>query len=229
MVRVEDAVIAKLKKENQNFEILVDCELALKFRRGEIKDIRDVLAAPNIFKDARKGDIAPDLQKMFGTENIDEVAAQIVRKGEIHLTTAYKKKLIDEKKSRIIAMIARNAMDPVRRIPIPRTRIELAMEKISTSIDPFRSVEEQMEDVVAKLRVMMPITFENRKFEVLIPANYASACYGILKKYGKIIKEEWLHTGSLKATVEMPAGVSEDFVNDLNKKTSGDIQLTEIK
>jgi ribosome maturation protein Sdo1 len=63
----------------------------------------------------------------------------------------------------------------------------------------------------------------------MIPATHASACYGILKKHGKITKENWLGTGSLQAEVEMPAGVYEDFVNEINKKTGGDVQIKDIE
>jgi ribosome maturation protein SDO1 len=227
MVKVEDAVIAKLKKNNQYFEILVDCESALKLRRGENVDIHDVLAVMNVFKDAHKGDIAADLEGNFGTDNIEEIAKEIIKKGELHLTMAYKKQLIDTKKKEIMNLIVRNAMDPVRKIPIPPQRIEIAMENAGIHIDPFIPAAQQMEAVVEKLRVAIPITFENRKFEILIPARHASACYGLLKKYGKITKESWLGTGSLMADVEMPAGMSIDFMDAINKKTGGDVQITE--
>lgn len=227
MVNVDDAVIAKLKKKDQVFEVLVDCENALKLRRGENIDPHDVLAAMNIFKDARKGDVAPDLEKNFGTEDVFEIAKQIITKGDLQLTTAYKKKIVDTKKNEIIGMITRNAMDPVKKIPIPRARIEIALEKVAMHIDPFKPTADQMESIIEKLRAIIPISFENRKFEILIPARFASACYGILKKYGKITKENWLGTGSLQANVEMPAGTSEEFIHALNNKTGGDVQITE--
>jgi ribosome maturation protein SDO1 len=226
MVKVEDAIIAKLKKDNQVFEILVDCENALKLRKGQNIDIHDVLAVMKVFKDARKGDIAPNLEENFGTDDIAEIAKEIVTKGDIHLTMAYKKKLVDEKKREIIGLITRTAMDPVRKVPIPVTRIENAMDQVGVKIDPFKPALEQMDEIVAKLRPIMPISFENQKFEVLIPAQHASACYGILKKYGKIKKESWLSSGSLLAEVEMPAGISSDFIDVLNKKTTGDVQIT---
>jgi ribosome maturation protein SDO1 len=119
-------------------------------------------------------------------------------------------------------------MDAVKKIPIPRQRIELAMEQIHFSIDPFKPASQQMDELIAKLKGIIPITLESKRVEVLVPATYASACYGILKKYGKIKKEDWLGTGSLLAQVEMPAGVYNDFVDALNKKTDGDIQIRDI-
>jgi len=228
MVTIENAVIAKLKKENQEFEILVDLEPALKLKRGEKVDMHEVLAATHIFKDAHKGDIAPNLEEAFGTDDVNEIAREIILKGDIQITMAYKKKKIEEKKNEIIGFLVRNAMDPVKKIPIPRQRIELAMEQIHFSIDPFKPAQQQMDELIAKLKGVLPISLESKRVEVLIPATYASACYGILKKYGKIKKEDWLGTGSLLAQVEMPAGVYNDFADALNKKTDGDIQIKDV-
>jgi len=228
MVKLEDAVIAKLKKEGQEFEILVDCEAALDLKHGKQVDMRDVLAVENVFKDARKGDIAPNLEQVFGTDDIEEIAKEIIKKGDVQLTASYRKKRIETKKKEIIGLIARNAMDPVKKIPIPVTRLELAMDQVHINIDPFKSAQEQMESILSQLRTILPISLENKKVEVLIPATYASACYGILKKYGTIKKENWLGTGSLQAEVEMPAGVYSDFIDALNKKTGGDIQIKDI-
>ena len=228
MVTIENAVIAKLKKENQEFEILVDLESALKLKRGEKIDMHEVLAAVHIFKDAHNGDIAANLKETFGTDDVNEIAREIILKGDIQITMAYKKKKIEEKKNEIIGFLTRNAMDPIKKIPIPRQRIELAMEQIHFSIDPFKPAQQQMDELIAKLTGVLPISLENKRVEVLVPATYASACYGILKKYGKIKKEDWLGTGSLLAQVEMPAGVYNDFVDALNKKTDGDVQIKDV-
>ncbi|MCD6575765.1 MAG: ribosome assembly factor SBDS [Nanoarchaeota archaeon] len=227
MVNVEDAVVAKLKKNGQNFEILVDCELAIKFRRGENVDINDVLAVRNIFKDAKKGEVAPHLFEAFGTENIEEIAAEIIKQGEIQLTAEYKRKLAEQKKKEVIGKIADSAMDPRTKLPIPPKRLELAIEQAHISFDPFKPAEEQMQQVIEKLRPVLPLSFEKRKFEVIIPARHSGACYGILKKYGKILKENWLGSGALQAEIEMPAKMAEGFIDELNKKTHGDVQIDE--
>ncbi len=227
MVNVDEAVIATLEKNGQKFEILVDCEQALKLRKGEEIDIRSVLAVMNVFKDARKGDVAPNLYETFETDSIEDIAREIINKGDINITADYKRKLSNEKKKQIISKISENAIDAKTKNPIPPKRIELAMEQINLNIHPFRSAEEQMKPIVESLRSIIPISFEERKFEVIIPAQYSAACYGILKKYGEIIKDEWLQSGALKATVKIPPRMVEGFIDELNKKTSGDVQIDE--
>ena len=44
--------LARLKKSNYNFEVVIDPELAFKFRHGEINDVSDVLKSEHIFFDA---------------------------------------------------------------------------------------------------------------------------------------------------------------------------------
>jgi ribosome maturation protein SDO1 len=229
MVKVEDAVIAKLMKNGQKFEILVDCELALKLKHGENVSIRDVLAVDNVFKDSKKGEIASHVEEIFKTTNIEDIAKEIILHGEVPLTTEYKRKLTEEKRKRVIGLISQNALDPRTKYPIPPQRIENALEQAKVHFDPFKSAEEQMKEIIEKLRPILPISFEAKKYNVLIPAQYAAAVYGTLKKYGKITSENWLNNGSLHARVEMPAGMSSEFIDKMNKATHGDVQIDEEK
>lgn len=229
MVSVEDAVIAKLIKNGHKFEILVDCELAMKLKQGEKVNMRDLLAVDNVFKDARKGELASNLYDVFKTNNIEEIAKEIILKGEVPLTTEYKHKLIEEKRKKIIGLICQNAIDPRTKYPIPPQRIENAMEQAKVHIDPFKPAEEQMKEIVDKLRPILPISFEAKKFTVIIPAQYAASAYGLLKRYGKLVSENWLGNGSLQAELEMPAGVSAEFIDKINKATHGEVQIEEKK
>ena len=229
MVKIEDAVVAKLVKDGHKFEILVDCELAIKVKRGEKVNMRDVLAVDNIFKDAKKGEIAANLHEIFKTENIEDIAKEIILKGEVPLTTEYKHKLIEEKRKRIISLISQNALDPRTKYPIPPQRVENAMEQAKVHIDPFKSAEEQMKELIDKLRPILPISFEAKKYTLIIPAQYANSAYGILKRYGKLTSENWLGTGALQAKIEMPAGMSAEFIDKINKATHGDVQVDEEK
>jgi ribosome maturation protein SDO1 len=72
MVSVEDAVVAKISKEGTNFEILVDPDKALEFRKGKDTDMESILAVPEIFKDSKKGErhSSEDLHKAFGTTDV---------------------------------------------------------------------------------------------------------------------------------------------------------------
>ncbi|MFN4133679.1 MAG: ribosome assembly factor SBDS, partial [Candidatus Hadarchaeales archaeon] len=67
MVKLEDAVVARISLQGSTFEILVDPELALKIKSGELKDVKAAMAIDKVFKDAKKGDAASEetMKKIF--------------------------------------------------------------------------------------------------------------------------------------------------------------------
>ena len=225
MVNIEDAVTARLKKEGNNFEILVDCEKAVDFKYGKVS-IEDVLVSDDIFKDVKKGEHASehDLKNIFGTEDVKEISAEIIKKGEIQLTVEYKQKLRDNKKREIIDLIVRNAMDPKTGIPHPPQRIENAMNEVGAKIDEFKNAESQVKDIVKLLTEVLPISYELKKILFTVPAEFTGSSYPIFKRYGKILKEDWKNDGSLAVAVEVPAGLQNKLFDDINHLTQGRVE-----
>ncbi len=226
MVSLDKAVIARLESHGERFEILVDPDIVEKVHSGEITDIREHLAVEDVFKDARKGDRASEesIRKVFGTEDINEIAIQIIKKGEVQLTTEQRRRMQEEKKRKIIAEIARNAINPQTKTPHPPSRIEAAMEEAHIHIDPFKPAEQQVQRVLDALKPIIPIRFEKIRVAVKLSAQNYGRVYGDLVSYGQIIKEEWQKDGSWIGIVEIPAGVQVEFFEDLNKKTKGEVE-----
>jgi len=229
MIDINEAVIARLKKGGENFEVLVELEKALEFRKGKL-GIEEALAANYIYKDCKKGMRASEIEikKFFMTQDIKEVAKKIVKEGEIHLTAEYKSKLREEKRKKIIELIHRNAVDSKTGLPHPILRIENAMEESKVKIDELKSAEEQIEIILEKLSEVIPIKFEVKKVLLKIPAKYSGNCYSVIKQFGKIINEDW-STGDLSLKVEIPGGMIEEFYDKLNGLTHGNIESKEIK
>lgn len=231
MVSVDKAVIAKYKTHGQNFEILVDCDSALEFRSGKQADIKDILAAPKIFSDAKKGLAASEtaMRQIFNTSEPLEIAKIIIQKGELPLTTEYREKLREQKRRQIIDYIHRNAVDPKTHLPHPSQRIENAMEEVKAHIDEFQDTQRQIQDILKKMREVLPLKFEIKEIAVKIPPEYAPKSYGVLASFGKKLNEEWQNDGSLVAVLEMPAGLEEDFHRKLNDICHGNVETKVIK
>jgi ribosome maturation protein SDO1 len=231
MVDVNNAIIARLKKEGISFEILVDCDKAIEFRKGNLDSLNDVLATNDIFSDVKQGERASeeDIRKAFHTTNVKEIAETIIRKGEVQLTTEHKNKLRAEKKKQIANLIHRNAIDPKSGLPHPLARIESAMEEARVKVEEFKDAEEQVQDVISKLRTQIPLKIETRELEVQIPSQNAGSAYGTVKRKSKILREEWLDNGDLKLVLEIPAGVQEELENELSKLTKGNYELKILK
>ena len=97
-VRVEDAVIARLRTHGQDFEVLVDCDNALELKSGKDVDMRDVLADEKVFANSKKGLVVTEaaLKQAFDTDDPVECAKIIIKKGEIQLTSEHRKKVLEE-------------------------------------------------------------------------------------------------------------------------------------
>lgn len=224
MVDVDKAVIARLKKGDHIFEVLVGCEEALAFREDRL-DLDEVLAAEDIYKDVKKGQHANEheLKKFFGSSDKKKVVEVIIREGEIQLTTEYKNKLREEKKKQIARLIARGAINPKTGNPHPIDRILSVMDEIKVKIDEFKLAEDQVFTVIKSLREVLPITYEIREILFIIPGEFTGKCYSILKRSCTILKEDW-RGNELYITVEVPASLQVELYDELNDIAHGRIE-----
>ena len=231
MVNVDKAVIARLKTHGSNFEILVDCDNAIAFKGGKIDDIKEVLADQKVFSDSKKGLVASETQmtQIFSTSDPLEVANEIIRKGEIQLTAEYKSKLIEEKRKRILAFIQKNGIDPKTSLPHPLTRLELAFEEAKVKISEYKSEKDQIEEIMDKLRPILPIKFAKKEIAIRIPADYTGKAYSALKSMTNFKKEDWGNDGSFMCVVEIPAGMQDDLFDKVNNLTQGNADLKILK
>ncbi|MFH1211067.1 MAG: ribosome assembly factor SBDS [archaeon] len=229
MTSVDKAVIARYKFKNLVFEILVDCDKALEYRAGKAS-MEDAVVTNTVFSDVKQGEKAKesDIKAAFKTDDFNQVAEQIVKHGEIQLTQEHRNKMREELRKKIINMIHRNAIDSKTGLPHPPQRIELAMEQANVHIDEYKKADEQLHEIVEKLRPILPIKFEVRELAVKVPAKFVSQSYHILKSYGKMIRDEWMNDGSLACILEIPAGLSEEFEDAMNKLTHGEVDIKVI-
>ena len=231
MVSLEKAVVARLERGGFRFEVLVDPEAAQKFRDGGQIEILESLAVEEIFKDQSKGDRAADenIKKVFGTTDLGTVASIVVKEGEIALTTAQRKEMTERKRKAIISEIARNAINPQTKAPHPPARIELAMEEAKVKVDPFKPVEEQVKHILDALRPIIPIRFEKVNMAVRLKGEDYAKCIGDMKSFGTLKREEWQANGMWIGVVEMPAGLQTDFMEKMNEKTRGSVEIRIMK
>ncbi len=212
---------ATLRKKGKNFEVIIVPDKAIAFKKGELDDVSEALEVEDIFSDARKGERASDLEQYFGTEDVRTIAKEIIKEGTLQLTAEYRKKLQENKKKEIIDIIARNGIDPRNNLPIPPQRIELALDKVRVNINPFKSAKEQVGEIVDALRPVLPIKFEEKIVEGSVPAKYGGKISYVLRKYGEIKSSKWNSDGSFSFTISIPAGIQNEFLNEINSLTHG--------
>ena len=218
-----DVTLVKYSFEGEKFEIMVKPDPALDYKLGKKKDISAVLVSDDIYTDSGKG-TRPSTEKLlkaFNTEDQTVIAEIILQKGDLNLTTDQRRKMIEEKRKQIVHFIAKTYVDPRTHLPHPPLRIEQAMKDGRVSIDPQKNVDEQVKDIVEKLRSIIALKSENLELEIIIPAQFASQSYAVLKSVGSLKKEEWQNNGSLKAILEIPAAARPNVIDRLGSITKG--------
>ena len=227
MVSLEDAVIARLETGGHRFEILIDPNEAQSFKDGDEIDWEDSIAVDGIWADSAKGERSPEyiLEDIFESADLIDIYKKILTEGTIQLTSEQKKEMIDKKKKRILSHIVANAMNPQTGGAHPPQRIENAILESRYNFDPIKSVESQVEDIVRKIRPLIPISFEKVKAAVKIPAIFVGKCYGQMSGLGTIENEEYQNDGSWIGIVKMSAASFDELENLLGSITKGAAEI----
>jgi ribosome maturation protein SDO1 len=214
-----------------HFEILVNPDAALSFKQGRNVEPSQVIAADEVYSDSHKGLRASGekLKLHFETDDHAKAALEVLKRGQLNLTQEQRKRLTDERRKAVIAIISKNYVDPRTLLPHPPLRIEQAMQEARVTVDPFQDAQEQAKAVIDSLRVILPLKSEKVKLQVRVSAQYAGQTIGILKNFGEIKKEDWGADGGLAAIVEIPAGGQPGLLDRLGSTTKGAAQVTVVK
>ena len=220
---MDKLTVVKYSYAGEKFEILVKPDPAFDYKLGKITEISKILISDEIYTDSGKGTRASNelLIKVFKTEDTTKIAEIMMQKGELNLTTEQRKKMTTDKRKQIVTFIAKTYVDPKTHLPHPPLRIEQAMIDGRVSVDPFKNSDEQIKDIVEKLRPIIPLKTENIVLEISVPAQYVAQSYTVLKSTGSLKKEDWQPNGSLKAILEIPAAARPNVIDRLSAITKG--------
>jgi ribosome maturation protein SDO1 len=219
--------IARIKQGGKPFEIIVDLDKALKFKKGESSSV-DFLEADNIFSDSKKGHVAPnkDLEEAFKTTDINSIAEKIVKNGEVLVTQEHRGEEKEKKFKQVIDFLSSNAIDPQTRNPHTAERIQNALNQAQVNIKNI-PIENQIKDIVTSISGILPIKLETKKVKITVPAIHTGKAYGIINQYKE--EEKWLNNGDLEVFVSIPSGMIMDFYDKLNSVTHGSALTEEVK
>ncbi|MEJ2249235.1 MAG: ribosome assembly factor SBDS [Candidatus Lokiarchaeota archaeon] len=250
-------IIGRIEKSGRTFEMLLDPEKAWEAKKVIREEINkrlkegkeksrlspiDILEDPRIslelifesfivFEDLRRGKKATDgdMEAVFDTIDGKEIGARILLEGEIHWTRAQRDEEREKKLKQIISIISKNAINPQNNKPHPYERIEKAIDEANVKIDLMKSAEEQVDDVVNKIRPIIPIKMEQIEMAIKIPATYTAKGYNVVAQLTHIKNEEWQKDGSWVSVVTLPAGLQMELLDKLNKLTHGRVQTKLLK
>ena len=218
---------ARIKQSGKHFEIIVDLDKALKFKKGESSSV-DFLEIDRIFTDSKKGLKAPekDVAEAFGTEDLNSVAGKIVKNGEILLTQEFREEAKDNKIKQVVDFLSRNAIDPRTGNPHTAERIKTSLEQAHVNIKNV-PIENQIQEIIEQISKVLPVKLETKRIKIVVPAIHTGKAYGIFSTYKE--SENWMNNGDLEIIIKVPAGLVMDFYDKLNGVTHGSATTEEIK
>lgn len=218
-------VVARTKVKNKHYEISVDYDEAMNVKQGK-GNIMKALNSPGIYYDTKKGDVASkaDLMEAFGTSDTYAVATKIVMSGEVQKPQDVRDAEREARVKQVITLILRNAVDQHGR-PYTEDRIKRAIQEVHYNFDN-RPAEQQMPDLIEKLKTAIPIRVETKRVRLVIPARFTGQVYSILKDHKE--SEDWLANGDLQVIMNIPSGMQLDFYDKLNSITHGAVVSEEL-
>ncbi|HUU78257.1 MAG TPA: ribosome assembly factor SBDS [candidate division Zixibacteria bacterium] len=232
-IDLEKKALVKYNYRNQKFEIIVDPEAALEYKKGGDIPLNDIVEGYTVFHNASKGEKASEviLEQTFETTSEEEIVQIILEKGSLQLTQSQRKRLLKDKIDDIINFIHIHCINPQTNKPHPPARIEAAMDEVGVNIDFVLSAENQAKDIIKQIQTVIPIRLETVVLAVKVTPDFTGPAYGIVASAGQLLEDQWGNDGSWYAKIEMPSGKQADFLDKINTLTKGkaEVKIVERK
>lgn len=218
--------IARIKQGGKHFEILVDLDLAMAFRKTSSPN--GFLEIDKIFTDSKKGLVPStiELKRAFGTENVEDISQKIVKSGEVLLTQDFREEEREKKVKQVVDFLAKNTVDPKTKMPHTPERIKKALDEAHVNIKNS-PIESQIQEIINEISKVLPVKVEKKKVKIKIPSIHTGKVYGVVNQYKE--SEDWLPNGDLEIIASIPAGLIIDFYDKLNSITHGSAITEDIR
>jgi ribosome maturation protein SDO1 len=220
-------MLVRYRQGKHAFEVATLPGTVTKYREGVLKSIEDVLVTDIIFTDYHRGERASelDLKAAFGEGyRKGEVLERILHKGDFQLSAAERRQKLEQKRNEIIEYIHKNFVDPKSCLPIPRMRVEQALETIHPRIDMDQPADRQVAQIMSKLVVCMPMKKHQVEGTLRLPHTVLGASNAIVHSYCSVSREHYTSEGAVLEVMIAP-GDYDAFIKALNHVSKGNFQF----
>ncbi len=229
MVKVDESFILIYKKEGQEFQVLVDYEKLLQFKKEENIDIYDVLADTSIYVDIKKGLLQSQnlTNEIFAKKTENEILKEILLKGECQIPTSFLNKKRDEIKQKVISYIVESCINPQTNHKFTPSMVESEVNKLKFNFDANKDYIYQAEQVIKKLQSNFPIKVDIKSILLSIPAKFTGKFYGReFRKLGKITKEYFDNHGALRIHMDVNSNNLDKAISYISLNTDNEAEYS---
>jgi len=188
--------VVRLRKGGKRFELACYRNKILDLRRGLAPSLDDVLQIPHIFLNVSKGHMASkaDLVKSFGTDDRDQIIAEILKKGEVQVGDKERAQQHDETWREVVRIITEKCVDPNTRRGYTATVIDRVLRDAGFNIHPTRSAKQQALEAIRVLQEknVIPIARAQMRLRIVMSAKDAKRIKEkLMPLVAKVEDEDW--------------------------------------
>lgn len=141
------------------------------------KDLDEVIQIPQVFLNVSKGQVAPndDLQKSFGSTDIDNIILEILQKGEIQLSEKERQAKGSQVQAEILQLISTKCINPRTKKRYPPTMIQKALAELKYSTVTTKPAKLQALEAIKLLvsKQIIPIVRAKMKIKITLESKDA--------------------------------------------------------
>jgi ribosome maturation protein SDO1 len=220
-------MLVRYRSGKETFEVATHPGAVTKYREGTLKSLDEVLVSDVVFTDYHKRLRASELElkSVFGENyNKEEVLDRILRKGDFQLSAAERRQKLEQKRNEIIEYVHKNFVDPKTHLPIPRMRIEQALETVRPRLDMDQSADRQVALMMSKLSACMPMKKHQVEGTLRVPHGVLGASNAVIRSYCTVAREHYTSEGAVLEIMISP-GDYDAFIKALNNASKGNFHL----
>ncbi|RHZ02467.1 hypothetical protein DYB31_013784, partial [Aphanomyces astaci] len=203
--RLTNVAIVRLKKGGCRFEVACYKNKVVNWRNKIETQLDEVLQSHDVFVNVSKGKraTADDMRKVFGTDDVDEVAKLIIDLGELQVSDGERAAFNQSYVSvfhvlvepflphdrhtcslfqEIATIVAEKCVNPESNRPYPVHNLSFRRS--------YRFAKQQALEVISKLQDHMPITRAKMKVQVSVPAKDGKAMKKYLEQHNAAVLEQ---------------------------------------
>ena len=160
----------RMRKGDRRFEIVCYRNKVQDWRSGVEKDIDEVVQVPQVFVNVGKGEAASsqDLQKYFGSSDVDKIVLEILNKGELQVGGKERQQQQTQLHQSVLELVAARVINPKNGRPYPASILEKTLDLLDFKFSPTRPAKGQALEAIKLLvdKQLIPIARARMRIRV---------------------------------------------------------------
>jgi len=195
-IRLTNVAVVRLRKGGKRWEIACYPNKVLAWRQGLESDIDEVVQSHEIFTNVSKGIVANKdvLQKAFKQSDQEKILVEILKKGEIQVTSKERQAKKETVLSEIVTIIADKCVNSKTQLPLTHGFVERALKEMQFNVNPNKTAKVQALEAIATMEETMPVKRAQMRVRVELVGKDAKAVAEKLEPmFAGVESREFIH------------------------------------